>query len=266
MVSRFVLFIACLLLGVWAHAGIVIHNGLTHIFKVKSGEVYKGVISLENTAKAPQNVKVYMQDVRYKWSGEIYYTNPQSHDHSNAAWIRLGGTQLTLQAGEKADLPYEIWVPQNLREASSYWSVIIIEPENPIEPDKIGKGITIHSVVRYAIQIITNYNTDELKPNLKFEHIKVEKEQNNRILKVAVSNLGSVFCKSIVSADLYDRRNGQKIGTYQSVPMSLLPGNSKSFFIDISSVPRGQYTSVIMAVDEDENAFALNAELDIKDD
>ena len=33
-------------------------------------------------------------------------------------------------------------------------------------------GINITSVVRYAIQIITDYGTENIKPDLKFESIK----------------------------------------------------------------------------------------------
>ncbi|WP_228426722.1 hypothetical protein [Chryseobacterium carnipullorum] len=48
--------------------------------------------------------------------------------------------------------------------------------------------------------------------------------------------------------------------------MGLLPQTSKSFHIDISKVPPAQYKAVIIATDEDENAFALNVELEVKND
>ena len=50
------------------------------------------------------------------------------------------------------------------------------------------------------------------------------------------------------------------------MPMGLLPDSSKSFYIDISKIPPDKYKAVIIATDENENAFALNVELEIKND
>lgn len=260
------LYFFFLLLHTPSKAGIVIHNGLTHVYNMNHAGVYKGRISLENTSKRSQIVKVYLQDISYKWSGEIYYTTPPSHPFSNAAWITLGGTLLTLQAGEKMDIPYEINVPNEQLASGSYWSVIIVEPEQNIDSPKDNNSIAISSVVRYAIQVISNYKSDELQPHLKFESVKMDTTQQKKILKVAILNDGSLFCKPTASIDIYDNKTGQIVGTYSSVTMSLLPNNSKSFLIDISSVPKGKYATVIIATDENENAFALNVELEVKND
>jgi hypothetical protein len=48
--------------------------------------------------------------------------------------------------------------------------------------------------------------------------------------------------------------------------MGLLPTTSKTFPIEISKVPPDQYTATIMATDEEENAFAINVELEVKND
>lgn len=56
------------------------------------------------------------------------------------------------------------------------------------------------------------------------------------------------------------------MGNFSSLPMGLLPDTSKTFYIDISKLPPDKYNAAIIATDEDENAFALNVELEIKND
>jgi hypothetical protein len=35
-------------------------------------------------------------------------------------------------------------------------------------------------VIRYAIQVITDYDTEKAKPDIRFENIKVEKEEGKQ--------------------------------------------------------------------------------------
>lgn len=246
-------------------AGIVIQNGLTHIFKVENGKVYKGKITLENNGRESQSVKIYLQDLSYQANGIIQYLEPGTNkDRSNAGWIKLSSNQITLKAGEKTNFLYELQVPADVALPGSHWSVIIVEPLKTINPAE--KGISINSVVRYAIQIIADLRSENAGTDLKFENAKVSKEGNTKILKVAIKNTGELFCKPITNIDIFDRKTGEKIGRFSSSPMGLLPNNSKTFTIDISKVAAGSYNSIIMAIDENENTFALKLDLDIRND
>ncbi|GAB3420077.1 WxL protein host-binding domain-containing protein [Niabella aquatica] len=266
MIIRILFFAAFILYYGFSQASIIIHNGLTHIYQIKDGQTYKGQITLENTAGTPQSVKLYLQDLSYQSTGIIHYSEARTNEKSNADWIQLNTNLLTLKAKEKTEILYEIKKPEKITLPGSYWSVIIVEPAEEIKPANDKPGLNISTVVRYAIQIITDYNTEEVQPSLKFENITIEKEANKKILKIGIANNGLVFCKPTVHLEMYDHKSGQKNGSYSSQPMGLLPNNSKSFFIDISAVPPGRYTAAMIAVDENENAFALNVELEIKHD
>jgi len=264
--SKKLLFVLLLVIqGNLLKAGIVISNGLTHHYKVENNQVYKGKISLENNGREAQTVKLFLQDLKYEANGTIHYLELKPGAlRSNADWIKFSTNLLTLKAGEKTDFLYEIQVPSNTTLPGSYWSVIIVEPVKPINPSE--KGVSIHSVVRYAIQIISDLRTDNAHTDLKFENVKISSEGNKRILKLAISNTGELFCKPLASIDIYDKKNGQKLGTFTSTAMGLLPNNSKTFSIDITQAPTGLFNTIIMAMDENENTFALKAEQDIKND
>ncbi|WP_411973334.1 WxL protein host-binding domain-containing protein [Sphingobacterium sp. Lzh-3] len=247
-------------------ASIVVLNGLTHIYKVDKGETYKGKIEIQNTGTTPQSVKIYLQDLSYKADGSIYYSPPFTNKKTNAGWVKFNTDLLTIKAKEKTEVYYEVTIPDSIAQTGSYWSAIIVEPVSEIMPNSNQAGVHISSIVRYAIQLITDYHSSELKPNLKFESIKLEKDGQKQSLKVALTNNGVIYCKSIVSIELYDQKSEKKIGVFSSQAMSLLPSTSKSFHIDLNNVPSGIYNAVVMATDDDENAFALRTELKIKND
>jgi uncharacterized protein (DUF2147 family) len=266
MIKRIFLLIFLMLQFSFLQAGIVVLNGLTHTYKVENGKVYKGKIGIENTGNASQNVKLFLQDFTYKADGSIHYTAIRTNSRSNGDWIRLNTNLITLKAKEKTEVFYEITVPDQSPDPGSYWSVIIVEPVDDIKPNDDKAGVNITSVIRYAIQVITDFKSESAKPDLKFESVKIEKEDGKQTAKIAIANNGSLYCKPSVTIEIYNRKTGERLGSYASTAMGLLPQTSKSFYIDISKVPPDQYKAVLIATDEEDNAFALNVELEVKND
>ncbi|MCS4303776.1 WxL protein host-binding domain-containing protein [Chryseobacterium sp. BIGb0232] len=266
MIKRILFLITMILQFSILHAGIVVLNGLTHSYKVENGQVYKGKIAIENTGANPQNVKLFLQDFTYHADGTINYAALHTQKRTNGDWIKLNTNLVTLKGKEKTEVFYEITIPNQVIDPGSYWSVIIVEPVDDIKPSDKQPGVSITSVIRYAIQVITDYDTEKAKPDLTFENIKVEKEEGKQTVKIAIANHGNLYCKPTASIEIYNRKSGEKIGTFSSLTMGLLPSTSKTFYIDISKVPSAQYKATVIATDEDENAFALNVELEVKND
>ncbi|MDR4951393.1 DUF3324 domain-containing protein [Chryseobacterium sp. ES2] len=266
MIKRILLLITLILQFSFLHAGIVILNGLTHSYKIENGKVYKGKVAIENTSSTPQSVKLFLQDYTYHADGTINYTALRTNTRSNGEWLKLNTNLVTLKGKEKTEIFYEITVPNQAMDPGSYWSVIIVEPVEEIKPSDNKPGVNITSVIRYAIQVITDFETEKAKPDLKFESVKVEKMEGKKTAKVAIANTGNLYCKPTASIEVYNRKTGEKVGTYSSLTMGLLPGTSKTFYIDISKLPPAQYKAAIIATDEEENAFALNVELEVKND
>lgn len=247
-------------------AGIVVINGLSHSYKIENGKVYKGKIEIENTGNQSQSVKLFLQDYSYKSDGTINYSTPQTNGKTNASWIKINTNLVTLKAKEKTEVYYEITVPNNVSEPGTYWSVIMVEPVEEIKPNDKKEGVKITSIIRYAIQVITDLDSEKAKPDLKFEGVKIEKEEGRKILKVAIANKGNLYCKPTVNVEIYNKKTGEKVGNFSSMASGLLPQTSKYYHIDISKISPDKYNAVLIATDEEENAFALNVELEIKND
>ncbi|ROH89767.1 DUF3324 domain-containing protein [Chryseobacterium cucumeris] len=266
MIKRILLLIILILQFSFLRAGIVILNGLTHSYKIENGKIYKGKVAIENTGSNPQSVKIFLQDYTYHADGTINYTALRTNKRSNGEWLKLNTNLVTLKGKEKTEIFYEITIPNQAMDPGSYWSVIIVEPVEDIKPSDSKPGVSITSIIRYAIQVITDFETEKAKPDLKFESIKVEKQEGKQTAKIAIANNGNLYCKPTASIEIYNRKTGEKVGTYSSLTMGLLPNTSKTFYIDISKVPPDKYKAAIIAADEEENAFALNVELEVKNE
>lgn len=246
------------------NANIVVLNGLTHQLKTEKGQTYKGKIELQNVGKETKNIKIFLQDMTYSSDGTTNYTEPGSNKLSNSSWIKLETNLIELKAGEKADVYYELNVPAEVTLEGSYWTTCMIEPVDAIIPNEKNTGIQLRSIIRYAVQIISNFSSTTISPELAFKSINIENINDKKYLKIALENKGSIYCKTIISLELYNASNASPIeGEFTSAAMGLLPSTSKSFTIDITSLTKGKYKVVAFAKDDQENVFALEFELDV---
>lgn len=262
--KKAVFFISLLFLYQNINASIIITNGLTHTHKVKDGTTYKGIITIENTSETFQNVKLYQKDYRYKSDGTSYYDDEGTNKRSNLKWIHLNTNQIKIEGKSKLNVAYEITVPAQT-DPGSFWSVVMAEPVDDIKPNEEKSGIQLKSVIRYAIQIITT-NDKQAEALLTFHDITLTKQNERRLLEIAIENNGQLFHTIETSIEIFESTSGSAKGVYRSSLLSLLPNNSKRFTIDISGVPPGKYNAAILASSNEEHVFGINIELEITDD
>lgn len=265
---RFLLtFIFIIALLPLSYASIIVQNGLFHQYKVSAGTVYTGSIIIQNSSEKAQNVKLYMEDITYNGNGETVYSNFSTNPRSNAGWIKLETNLLTLGNKEVKTVFYTITVPKDSLQAGSYWTSIMVEPIDDYKPDEKKGGFSITSIVRYSIQIITDYHSEGIKSELEFKRLNLNKIEGKRVLEVAIQNTGNLYCRAIAIAELFDKQTAKKIGRYSSISMGLYPHeNYKVFNIDLSEVPKGSYKAALIVTDQDNNAFALDIDLEVKDE
>jgi|SRR5690554_87652 len=266
MCKKKYLFLTVILLFCnFGYASIVITNGLTHSYRIEEGTIHQGVISIQNTAKTSQNIKLYQNDYRYSAQGVSHYDEPGQNPRSNLDWIKLHTNLITVDAGGKADVLYEITVPDDMEYAGSYWSVIMVEPMSPIKPSDEPANVQIKSIVRYSIQIITT-NQQAAESLLKFADFDLSNKNETPVLDVDIANEGELYHITEASLTIFDSKTGKNMGVYNSNKMSLLPNNSKRFSISLEGITPGAYQAAVVAVTNDEKAFGINIELEIPDE
>lgn len=247
-----------------ASANIVVVNGLTHEHKASAGETYRGTIEVQNNSDEDQYVKIYQRDYLFYHTGEVLYKDAGSIARSNAKWITLSNNYTKLAAGQKLAIQYEVSVPKSDSLIGSYWSLVMVEGVNDIDTNSITGGVSIQSVMRYAIQIITNINETGLR-QLEFVNVELLIEDSIRFLQVDIKNTGERFMSPELKLELFDS-TGYSVGIFEAVKRKVYPGTSTRSRVIIGKIPPGLYQALLIADNGDEDVFGINLSLEIEDD
>src|SRR5437016_4124563 len=91
------------------------------------GERYGGHITISNPGSNAETVRLYQTDYQFESDGTSKFDAPGQNLRSNASWIALQATQVTVPAGTTMDVPYTIVVPTRDSLRGTYWSAIMVE-------------------------------------------------------------------------------------------------------------------------------------------
>lgn len=254
------LFTANTLIG----GGVAVLNGLAHEFNVTPGSTYHGRIELQNASDNAQVVILYQTDMTTKFTGETFYTDSLENSQSNKNWIKLSNLNVTIDSEEKRSIEFEIIVPESNSLVGTYWSVIMVEPRDPIHIQQDESGFNIQSKVRYAIQIICHIG-ETGTTDLKFVNISQKKYNNTRYLEVDIKNTGQILIKPTLSLELFNAE-GNSLPIIKSEKQRIFPQSSKRYILDISVVEPGIYQGILIADNTTDDLFGVNITLHLKDD
>lgn len=246
------------------NGNILILNGLTHEHQTLQGEVTNGTIVLKNLSEVSQSVQLYQRDYWFSYNGENRHDDPGTLPRSNAKWIKINPTFVTLKPNETATIEYEITVPDIDTLSGTYWSVIMVEGLNPPDTTANNRGIKINTIIRYAVQIITNIGDTGVR-NLSFEHFNLSRRDSVTELSVALENKGQRILRPELSLQVYDS-NGASQGIIKAEKRRLYPGTSAMIVLDLSKLKVGSYKGLLIADCGDDYVFGSNLTLDIKDE
>jgi len=246
---------------------IAVIGGLTRQAEVQPGGKVEGKIVLSNSGAKPQQAKVYQTDYMHFADGTAKYDAPGGVARSNAAWITFTPQQLEVPAGGSASVFYTIQVPEVQDLRGTYWSMLMVEPLTEESPELVPAGtdkpsVGIRTVMRYGIQMLTEVGKTG-SCELKFPAKRLVAQDNDRALQVDVENVGERQVDPLVWAELYGA-DGISIGRFDGQRARIYPGCSARFEMNLSRVPAGPYTVLIVADNGDDHVFGTQAKLEIK--
>lgn len=246
------------------YAGIVVLNGLTKLHDVVPGETYRGAIEIQNTGNTEQPVKLYQQDYSFNHTGEVFYEKPGSSRRSNATWIDLSPSFLVLKPKEKTTISYEVRVPNDTDGfTGTFWSVVMVEGEAPVDTNQLNRGLTIQTQLRYAIQIATTFGQSHGERNLTFYNIQLNQESAQRTLSVDIENKGDFLFKPEVTAEFFNA-SGQSVGVFSGLKKKIYPGTSAKFDLPLDAIQPGNYQVLVLADCGEEDVFGITVNLEVK--
>ncbi|MFN7143884.1 MAG: hypothetical protein ACK4YP_08925 [Myxococcota bacterium] len=242
-------FLLPLLAALPCHAGgFSVVGSLVRENAVDVGGHVEGTILVRNDSDERQQIVVYQRDYRFAADGANDYVDPGTHERSNSAWIKLTPSQLTLEPDETERIHYRLDVPLDPDLAGTYWSLIMVEPAvvAPLEPPPPGRSVSIRTVVRYAVQVVTHVGEGG-EGHLSFDRGELVDEAEETRLSVDIRNVGARLVAPRVWVELYDG-DGRSAGRFDARGRpGLLPGCSARYSVDLAKVPPGAYTALAVA-------------------
>ncbi len=219
------------------------------------GEVFSGKIQIKNSSDKAQEFKVYQTDLLYNYEDYTNYDEDVTHARSNISWINFSPKSAVVNANEVRTIQFEITIPVDDSVCGTYWSVLMVEGVNPIDPEEVGE-LNIKTVTRYAIQIATDI-VDQGTGNLQFLMPTLISEGDQLFLAIDLVNSGQHYISPEVSMELFDEQ-GQSIKTIKASKKGLYPTTSARFRLDLRGLKGEQtYQCLIIAAGKNEDVFGL---------
>ena len=271
MIARRHQWIVCcctLLLGSSAFAAdIQVLGGLTRLHTVRAGQSVEGSIILRNGSSEPREVKIYQTDYLFLCDGKNFYGEPGSVPRSNSKWISFSPQQVVVAAGDRVPVYYAIQVPNNDDLRGTYWSMLMIEPVSKArsEPVQSAPGeatVGIHTVMRYAVQMVTNAG-ESGKKEISIVDRRIVAAEGASVLELDIENTGERWLRPSVRAELYDQQ-GAYVGSLDGGGARIYPACSVRQRIPLENVAAGRYSALVIVDNGDEAVWGAQYELHIR--
>ncbi len=260
-----VLLLAFVLFPLMGRAQVGIVNGLTQEKICKPGEAFQSSIAIRNFGSTVENVRIYQTDYAFTFDGKSSYDPPGKAARSNAGWITLGRSQLTVPGSSQVDLRYAVKVPNDASLIGTYWSVIMVEgvlkaPAAEADAPKKEANLGIAQVMRYAVQIVTHIG-DTGSRKIKFLRTELLQDKGRRTFEVDVENTGERWLRPYSSLELYSP-TGELAGKYEGERLRIFPETSVRFKFDVSCVAEGRYKALVVLDNKDSHVFGAQYTVD----
>lgn len=236
-------------------ATIEVQGSLKHVQNGSPGDTLRGEIRLHNSEGIDQEVKIYQTDLLYNFEDYTFYDEPITHERSNASWIQYSPKTVIVKANENRFIQYEIIIPKLDTLQGTYWSILMIEGVNSIDPEKSGE-LNINTVTRYAVQMVSEIS-NKGKGELTFLNPTLITEGDKLFLAVDIVNTGQHYIAPDVSIELFDG-DGQSVKKITAPKKGLYPKTSARFRLNLEGIAGEQtYQSLIIADGKNEDVFGI---------
>lgn len=250
-----------------ASAQVLVYGALARDHAASAGEVYEEVIEVHNPTAEPQQARVAQTDYRFAADGTNDFGTPGSTERSNADWITVTPSMVTLSPGETATVTVSVRVPgATPAPAGSYWSMIMIEPiprgsdESTLDaPQDLQYGVVER--VRYGVQIATHVGAAVAAAEVVAVTLEAG-DAGTRVLSADVINGGTGMLDGPVYIDVFDA-SGEARGRIDGTSARIYPGTSFRHRVDLGSLEPGVYEALLVIDGGEAGVFGAQYTLEL---
>ena len=169
----------------------------------QAGIKSQGSIVIKNTSDQARRARIYKTDVVHNCDGQTTFIEGTERDRCNSEWTLLSDNEIVIASQQSYTLTYELSPDDKIDATGSYWGVIMVEEIKDLDTIAPQRGVTVTSLIRYAIQIISNFNSEPVK-DLEIIGVDIDTTKESNLVAVSVINRGNYMLKPIMILELYN--------------------------------------------------------------
>jgi hypothetical protein len=233
-------------------ASVTVLNGLTHMLSGNTGDELRGEVVLLNSTDEEQMVFFDINEALFSCELPRIFTQKNPHSRSSSEWFSGESMSITLAPREKYVYQFSINIPRGQVEDGSYWSMLMVTVENPIRQEDLNNSVGLDTKIRYGIGLLTHVGSFN-SVDLGFGSVELSTDSTHtqKALSVQIKNAGAFIEGVAMTLEIYDA-NGKKIKKITTKRNMVFPGFCKSYDINISELPAGEYQCLLLADSRDD--------------
>lgn len=200
-------------------------------YNVKPGQTLRDSVSISNLSSKPITFAIYPKDAfNTEGDGAFALDADEVKSDDVGSWITIKVNKYTVPSGKRADIPFEIKVPEDAAPGDHAGGIIAanVEPVDTVDKD----GVTLAVRQRVAARIYIRV-AGPLTPELRVKDVQVEKttpvipfKDGKVTISYTLENLGNVRLESATETEVTGLF-GRTVKTLKSQDLpELLPGGS----------------------------------------
>jgi hypothetical protein len=251
---RLALFIPTLFLGANQLLAQEISVSPARVFFKESGseKVYSQRVLLQNSSAEAIIFKSSLSDWKRDSLGNKLYFPAGTLPSSNATWVEVQPNVVQIPAHAKQEVTVILHVPQSatikpeLTHSMLFLTQLNAHPSKAAVNGRTNIGVMVK--LEFGIHIYYTPEAPEVK-NLDFINV-TEKEltaDNRKVHRVGVKvkNTGNVVTDGFLRFEVTEKNSGKEL-KFPEKPVSILPGDEQTVFLDMPASLKGSYLIIAL--------------------
>lgn len=212
-----------------------------------AGETLSTTITISNSSGRKLSFNTRLQDWDRDSTGTKIYYPPGTRPNSNAEWVSLTTSNITILPGETIQAALTMHVPAAIKTQSN--SMLFFTQVAPQEKDNDpDKHIGINVLMEVGVQL---YHTPPALNNGELEFLDFKdlgiNPANPKIRRVAleIHNTGAINKDANLRMELTHKQTGEEI-KIPSVSLAMLPQATQWLYVELPSNLKGNYLAVAL--------------------
>jgi hypothetical protein len=245
--------------------GVEVVSDLYQEIEAAPGQSYTRDVLVKNSGDQRIDVRISVQEFASRLNGVNNYSPTARHARSNADWVALPLTIVSLEPGEVRPVSFSVHVPEadaaDARQGT-YWSALIIEPADlAAAPAAAPEGrVSIRSRIRFAVHVAVQLPGGE--PAVRLLGAELVDGAEGRFIALDVENAGDRVVRPEAWAELY-QTDGTPLDRVDGNRPLLYPGNQATLRVPLAAVALGQYTGMLFIDGGTDMLIGQRIDLDI---